>query len=272
MSKLLNIFDYSDYRIFVKDWLSEAKKTKFANLSSLAECAQVHTTFMSHVLSGIKNLSLEQAIPIAHKMSLSRLERDYFLCLIQLDRAGTVALKEYWKDQKKIIENEKNKMSSRVGEHHELDDQQRAIFYSSWIYVAIFVATSVNDGSTLSEISEHFKISLEKTEEILNFLVKTGVCYFENGLFKMGKTVIHVPDESPFVVKHHMNWRVKAMERLDHRSKQDVFFTSPMSLSKADRKKVRELFAHTIQQALKICKDSPAEEVICLNVDLFSLD
>jgi uncharacterized protein (TIGR02147 family) len=270
MSKILNLFDYSDYREFVKNWLSEAKKAKTANLSDLAQCAQVHTTFMSQVLSGLKNLSLEQALAIAGKIGLSKLERNYFFCLIQLDRAGTPALREYWQDQKKIIETEKNKMSSRVGEHHELSDQERAIFYSSWIYVAIFVATSLNNGQSLSEISDYFQISREKTEEILNFLVKTGVCYFEDGFYKMGKTIIHVPDESPFVVKHHMNWRLKAMQKMDTRSKQDIFFTSPMSLSKADRKKVREIFAHAIQRTLEICKDSPAEEVICLNIDFFS--
>jgi hypothetical protein len=44
-----------------------------------------------------------------------------------------------------------------------------------------------------------------------------------------------------------------------------------MSMAKKDFDKIRELMASAIQQSLKICKDSPAEEVVCLNIDFFRL-
>src|SRR5258708_7459585 len=113
MSKQLNIFEYSDYRKYLKAWLETAKRNRTANLSRLAEIAQVHATFLSHVLGGAKDLSLEQAAFISEYFAHTRLERDYFFILIQLDRAGTKVLRDYWQEKKAQLELERNKLSQR---------------------------------------------------------------------------------------------------------------------------------------------------------------
>mgnify|MGYP003396198606 CR=1 FL=1 len=74
------------------------------------------------------------------------------------------------------------------------------------------------------------------------------------------------------VVKHHTNWRMRAIQKMDTREASELFFTSPMSMSKADVARVREIFAKSIQETIDICRDSPAEELVCLNIDLFKID
>jgi len=71
------------------------------------------------------------------------------------------------------------------------------------------------------------------------------------------------------VVKHHANWRFRAIQKMDQREDSEMFFSSPMSISKSDFQRIREVFAKSIQAALEICKASPAEEVVCLNIDFF---
>jgi len=56
---------------------------------------------------------------------------------------------------------------------------------------------------------------------------------------------------------------------MDSREETELFFTSPMSLAKKDIEKIREVLAKAIQSSLEICKNSPAEEVVCLNIDFF---
>lgn len=266
----MNIFDFSEYRKYLKTWLEESRASKTSNLTRLAEVAQVHPTFLSQVLGGSKDLSLEQAAFVSEFIGHTKLEQDYFFTPIQLERAGTIPLKNYWQEKKSAIEAEKNKLSQRFHKHKELTEEQRAIFYSSWIYVAVWACTAINNGQTLTEIAERFNISRDKAEEILSFLAQSGVCNESNGVYTIGDLHIHVPNESPHVIKHHTNWRMKAIQRMDNRDKVELFFTSPMSISREDFQKIRERLNLVIQDVVKIGKDSPAEDLVCLNIDFFN--
>ena len=269
MSKNVNLFDFSDYREYLGAWLQAAKSSKSFNLSRLAEIAGVHPTFLSHILKGNKHLSLEQAALISDHFQHTKLEQDYFMILINLDRAGTKRLRDYWLEKKSNLEAEKNKLGRRFDRHRELTTDQRAEFYSSWIYAAVWAATAISDGQTLTQLATRFNISRGRVEEILGFLVNTGLCTEKHGYYSMGEAHIHVPNESPFVVKHHLNWRMKAVQKMDTREANELFFTSPMSISSDDFSKIRERLNKLIKEAVDIAKDSKSQEVVCLNIDFF---
>lgn len=269
MDNSLDIFSFSDYRKYIRAWLAEAREKKRSNLTHLSKAIRVHTTFLAHVLSGTKNLSFEQAAELSEAFGHTNIEEEYFFALVHLERAGTAKLKKFWANRKELIELERKKLNSRVGAHHELTAEQKAIFYSSWMYVAIFVATAIENGQTLEEIAELFQISRSKADEILTFLTQCGICEKTGSKFMMGKTVVYIPNDSPLVVKHHTNWRIRSIQQMDRREESELFFTSPMSISRSDFQKIRELLAKSIQNALEICKNSPAEEVVCLNIDFF---
>jgi len=265
----MNIFDFLSYREYLKSWIEEARKAKTSNLTRLSEVAQVHPTFLSQVLGGSKDLSLEQAAFVSEFVGHTKLEQDFFFTLIQLERAGTGALKKYWQEKKSAIEAEKNKLSQRFHKHKELSEEQRAIFYSSWMYVAAWAYTAIDDGQTLTQIAERFRITRDKVEEVLSFLVQSGLCNEASGVYTIGDLHIHVPNESPHVTKHHTNWRMKGVQRMDTRKGDELFFTSPMSISKKDFAKIREKLNVAIQEVVRIAKDSPAEDLVCLNIDFF---
>lgn len=131
------------------------------------------------------------------------------------------------------------------------------------------MATSIHDGQSLDEIASRFRLNRNQAEDYLSFLVQTGICEKQNERYLMGKAVIYVPNNSLFVIKHHTNWRIRAMQKIDSREETELFFTSPMSLARKDFEKIREILAKAIQKSLEICKDSAAEEVVCLNIDFF---
>ncbi len=271
MDKPLELFDFRDYRNFLKSWIKLAKQAGKSNVNKLSDVIGVHPTYLSQVMSGVKNLSLEQATTLSSEVGLTELEQEYFFGLIQQDRAGTQPLKKYWDRQIERLRLEHRKLNSRVGEHHELSDTERAIYYSSWLYAAIFVATSIDDGQSLDQISERFEIPREKASEILAFLTRAGICDFKDSLYMMGKNTVYVPNRSPFVVKHHSNWRFKAIQKMDTRDERELFFSSPMSVSSADVPKIREVLAQSVERAQKIVKESGAEELVCLNIDFFQI-
>lgn len=269
MDKSLNLFEYTDYRAYLTDWLQQAKATKTSNLSRLAQVAEVHPTFLSHILAGTKHLSLEQATLISDHLNHTKLEQDYFIILINIDRAGNQRLKNYWQDKKSLIENEKNKLKTRFDKHRELTSEQRAEFYSSWLYVAIWVSTSIDNGQTVNQIADRFKITREKADEVLRFLLEAGLCTEKNGVFSLSEKHVHVSNESFFVTKHHLNWRMKSIQRMDARTPEELFFTAPMAIAKKDFTLVREKVNHLIKEIVDLAKSSKAEEVVALNIDLF---
>ena len=269
MDKLLDIFNFSDYRAYLKAWLEEAREARTSNLTRLAERLGVHTSFLAHVLGGTKNLSFEQATELCDCLEHTNLEREYFFAILQIERAGSAKLKKYWNEKKHVILLDRQKLKSRVGAHHELSAEDRAIFYSSWIYVAVFVATAIEEGQSLDQIADRFGLSRDKAQIILTFLVQTGICELHGSIYKMGKSVVYLTNDSPLVVKHHTNWRMRAIQKMDTREDQEIFFTSPMSMSNSDFQKIRDLLSKSIQSALEICKDSNAEDIVCLNIDFF---
>ena len=272
MTNSPDIFSFSAYRAYLQAWLKFARDNHTSNLTQLAKLIGVHSSYLGHVITGTKNLSFEQATELSEALNHTAAERDYLFALIQVERAGSEKLRKYWDAKKQEILSDREKMRSRVGGHSELTQEVRSIFYSSWIYVAVFVATAINDGQTLEQIANRFSLSREKAQEILEFLVGAGICNIDGSTFKMGIPVVYLPNESPLVIQHHTNWRVRAIEKIDTRKKADLFFTSPMSMSATDIAKAREILAKSIEQIHEICRVSPAEDIVCLNIDLFHLE
>lgn len=62
--------------------------------------------------------------------------------------------------------------------------------------------------------------------------------------------------------------RLKAIERSENLASEELMFTSPFSISKKDFNYLREEILKLIKSTSLVIKDSPAEEVACLNFDL----
>lgn len=272
MSNYPNLFDFNDYRSYLREWLIESKDRGDLNLSRLAKAAEVHSTFLSHVLKGTKQLSLEQSQVISETLQHSRLEREYFFTLVQLDRAGTKKLREYWLDKKQEVEAKKNNLSQRFDQHQELTSDQKAQFYSSWIYLAAWLCTSMSGGETVSDVSARFNLHRNQAEEILLFLVSAGLCKEQGGRYTMSEKHVHVSNESPFVTKHHMNWRMNALQRMDVRKENELFFSAPMAISQKDFETLREKINKVVKDVVDTAKASQAEEIVCLNIDFYRVE
>jgi len=265
----MDIFTYKDYRKFLSDWLILEKKRHRLNATLLATKIRVHPTFISQVLKGNKELSSEQWFSICEVMSLTEIENDYLHFLLLQNRAGTKEVRAFYQKKLDEILKRRLQLQERIKEHRQLTDQERAIFYSSWIYSAIRLFTACNEGQTLDQLSEKFQLSKSKADEILSFLCVTGLCKFENGKYHMGNKHIHVPANSPFVVRHHTNWRLRAITSLENTMNEEMNFTAPMSISKKDFPVIREKIVKLIQEVVEIAKASDAEDLATLTIDFF---
>jgi hypothetical protein len=91
-STLPSVFEFEDYKTFVRDCVSRTPSGGRGQFRRMAKHLRVHTTLLSHVFRGSKDLTLEQACALGSFLQLSELDADYLLALVERRRAGTHAL------------------------------------------------------------------------------------------------------------------------------------------------------------------------------------
>jgi hypothetical protein len=113
-------------------------------------------------------------------------------------------------------------------------------------------------------------ISPAMAAKIVSFLLEHGLCVQKpTGEIVHSGVSTHVGNDSPHVIKHHQNWRVRGMQRMDTVSDEALFFTGPMALSVETAAEIRKLLPTMIEQIMKIVGPSPSEAGYCLNIDWF---
>jgi uncharacterized protein (TIGR02147 family) len=269
----MNIFMYEDVRAYLQEKISKMPQRGRGEIGKIAKHIGVHSTYMSLVLNGSRHLSQEQAFDLATYLQLTELETEYFCLLVQWDRAGTPRLRKHLKQKLSKIREDSLSLSKRLMHDKKLSDQEKAVFYSSWIYSAVRLFTSTKEkGVTFESIQEHFDLPRKKLMEVLDFLASSGLVLYEKNLYRLGTQQTFLEKGSPFLPKHHANWRIKAMQKSEFISDEELVFTSPFSISEKDFLLLREELAEWLKKFSGIVRDSPAEEVACLNIDFFRVD
>ncbi|MGZ3748396.1 MAG: TIGR02147 family protein [Pseudobdellovibrionaceae bacterium] len=266
------IFEFNNYKIFLKSEIKARPGSGRGELSRLADYLGVNATMVSQVMAGPKDFTLEQAKKVAEYFALPKLDTDYFLILVQIERAGSEDLKTYFREKRDEIKKQSLQVSKRIVSEKKLNDVEKSIFYSSKLYSAIHLFTSIKEGVSLEEILERFDISRLLAQEIMQFLLLTELCIYEKGRYKMGTQSTHIDKGSPFLIKHHSNWRISAIQKSESLKDEELMFTANISLSRRDFEKIRDLLMQTIQEISKTVKDSTAEDIANLNIDFFWID
>ncbi len=104
---------------------------------------------------------------------------------------------------------------------------------------------------------------------IVQFLLDSGLCVRDENGIKMGPARTHLHEGSPHRLQHHMNWRIKGLDRCSKHLSPEFFYSFPMVISENDFKLVRELIFELLTKVEKLVKPSKPEQLCCLNIDWF---
>jgi len=264
----MSVLNHVSYKRYLEEYMAQLPKEGRGEINRMAAAMGVHPTLVSQVLRGDKDFSIEQAHKLCHHLGLLKLEKDYFLLLVQHERAGSRDLKQYYQEKIEELKTRSLDLKERISHHRSLTDQERAVFYSSWIYSAVRLFTSIGTGQTLAATAERFELSPGEAAEILGFLNESGLVSEEAGVYQMQTAHTHLEIGSPFLPRHHVNWRLQAIQRCERLTSDELMFTSPFSISREDFLKIREQIVSLVNSTSKVIRESPAEEIACLNVDL----
>lgn len=263
------VFLYGDFRKFIKAAIKARANNGFGELTKLAAAIGVNNTFVSQVLNGTKLFSPEQALATATYLNLSELERDYFVTLVQLDRAGTSELRDYLREKLAKLKAQSEALVNRVAHQARLTDEQRAVFYSDWLYSAVRLSTLIPGRESVEKLAAHFHLPEGKVREVVDVLLASGLIVHDKRGLRIGPLSTHLEATSPLVKSHHANWRQKALAAMSNGDAQALHYSAPMTLSRADAERVREILIDAINRIDKIVEPSPSEELMCVNFDWF---
>jgi uncharacterized protein (TIGR02147 family) len=270
MPEPLSVFDSPDYKAYLRSKVGGATQKKGVK-SAMARALGCQPTYITHVLSGHANLSLEQAEAMNRFLAHSREEAQVFLLLVLRDRAGTHTLKANFQEQIDAILANRLVLTKRLGQRNVLTEEQRAIFYSAWYFLAAQIGLTIPSWRTPAALARRLGLSAARTTEIVDFLASAGLAQRSGNELLPTETLIRLGRDSHHIFKHHVNWRVKAMDSLEHEGPRDLHYSGVLSLSERDAARVKDLLLEQLKSNLKIVADSKEEKLFGMNIDFYNL-
>lgn len=266
-----SVFDYIDYKNYLHDKISTSPAKGRGLKLQMAQALGVQTAYISQVLNKDPNFNLEQAMKLNHFWHHSKDESRYFCLLITYARAGSHELREFIKEQLNDIHEKRKSLKNRLDIKSSLNEANQHIYYSSWTFAAIHILTSIPSFQTVDKIVERLRLSRERVQDNLQFLIETGLVVEQNGRYIIGTTRIHLDADSLHVRSHHYNWRSQSVISVDRGFKEDLHYSNVVSLAKEDVPKVKEILIKAIEECRAIIRESPEEDIQVITVDSFKL-
>ena len=118
----MNIFEYLDYKLFLRDTIASFPRKGHGQTLRIAEHLGVHPTLVSQVLNGSRDFSPEQIYKLCSYLGLQQLETDFLLLLLQYERAGTSEFKKYYKAKIEEIKKSSLNISKRLEKERQLTE------------------------------------------------------------------------------------------------------------------------------------------------------
>lgn len=269
----MSIFNSLDSRAWIRERLKTFPQGGRGQLTAIARHLKVHNAWLSAILCGDRHFTPEQALELARFFGLPPLESKYLLLLINYERSTTIPLREHYKSELEQLKKNSLKISQRFPTERKLSEQEKSVFYSSWLFSAAHLfASTKKKGVSGTDLSRKFHIPLDRALQILAFLASHGFCEEIDGFFHHRPQSTFVEKGSPHLIRHHINCRMRAIQKSEALAENELMFSSLISLSKQDFQTIRERLAAMIGEVSQTVKKSPAEEVALLSLDFFYIE
>lgn len=269
MNIMVNIFDYTNYRLFLKDFYKEKKK-KNPNFSYRYIAQKVAFKSAGHftqIINGQANISTHLITRFCKFLKLKKREIEYFELLVAFDQAKTLEEKRHFYER---IVNFKE-VSAKI-----LSPEQYE-FYTKWYYAVIRDILSTyeftGDYRELAKIVIP-AISTAEAEKTIKLLLKLGlICINDKGVHEVTDAFISAnPEEQAVVLSGYARQMIdRAKEAVDLLPREErIVSWSGFSVSK----RTFELIAEEIRATRKriralVSEDKSPNRVYHFNTQFF---
>lgn len=261
------IFDYSHYKKFIGSYIKE--KNRRGLLGELAKAIGCTHSYLSQVLRGKPDLTLDQGFALARYLHLSAVETEYLLLLIQTARAATPELRRHLVLQTQAMKDKERNVTSAVAVNagNKISLEQREYYYDDWRMSALHILTACVDFQTAASLAQRLNLRLQEVEALLEKLTKTGLVVKRGSRFIHSGTNIHLPTEALYNRINNLNWRLRAAEK--RFSENGVHYTSVFAVDREAWEALKSQLLTFISQQRKEIGDAGTDDAFVFCCDLF---
>ena len=266
-----DIYEYSDYRKFIKDYY-ERHKAVNANFSYryLAEKAGINSApFFKFLIEGTRNLTKSTLLKTCAALGLKDKEAEYFEHLVFFNQARTVREKNQFFDRLIALQKARNMLRIRKDQY---------AYFREWHHCVIRELAAMHDfkedygglGRLLNPA-----ISAEKAEESVKLLLELGFLRREQGRYLQAEPLITTgPGIQDYqIIRHQVRMLEMAIEAFERCAPADrIASSTTLSLSRKGFERIiarlRDFRTHAMETARQ---DADPEAVYQMTVNLFNL-
>jgi len=268
----ISIFEYDDYRTYLKDLYEHLKKTRtrFSYRSFSSKAGFRSPNILKLVIEGKRNLSAQSIEKFAYALKLRKDEAEFFRILVNLNQARTVAEKRLYAEQLMRF-----RPFRRI--HPITKDQYE--YYTQWYNIPIremLALPAFSEDATWISRALVPPISPRQAKRALDLLLGLGLVARDNdGRLVQKEAFITTGDEviSTSVKGYHREMIQKGSEAMDRFRAQDRDISSvTLALSEKSFKQIKSLIQQFRKELLAIAdQEKSPEGVFQINFQLFRL-
>lgn len=267
----VNLFGYSDYRKFLRDWYQSAKQLGRLSYRSFAKRAGFKSiNFFKFVMDGTRNLTEESIEKFAAGLKLNKQEVEFFRNLVRYNQGANADVKN--RHYAALVRSRKFSRLKPI----ERDQYE---YYSEWFHPVVreLIASEAWDG-TAAWIAQriHPPITAAQAERSITLLERLGfIEKAADGRWRQAETLISTGAElqSHVVHQYHKMLLDLAKQILDEvpPARRDVS-TMTLGVKRERLTEIKTRIQEFRREILKIVSDdTDPQEVVQLNIQMFPL-
>ncbi|MBL7670683.1 MAG: DUF4423 domain-containing protein [Bdellovibrionaceae bacterium] len=266
----MEIYLANTYREVIEIWSKQSGRV-IGIRSQLASAAACSPSWITRVLSGSVHLTPDQAFGISQFMLLNDNETEYFLLLVDKERASSQAFKKRIDQKLQTLRRTGRQLSSSLKTDTTLTEQGEAvIYYSSWIYPAIHTACMI-EGMTFQRLSQILKVQEIVLKNSVSELKKMGILKTHKEFLVATSKSVHLPAEHIMAKTAHLNWRAKTINYFQEGQSDGLHYSAIHCLSQKDFEIIQSQIKEAIMNCRKQIQESKEESLAIFCVDWYLL-
>jgi len=269
----VNIYEYTSYKAFLKQYIDQNKAEKGLQVQ-MAKAAGCQRSYLSQVLNRDVQLTLDQSYGLVEFIGLDHNGSEYFLLLVQYERAGNYKYKEYLKKKLKFLKQENLNLSTKLGKEEKGGKVliEAGNYYSHWSYLAIHISALLKNFNTAEDFSNYLGISKRQVRNVISDLQKMNFLENKNSKWLVKENNIRIKDDNQNIKNHHLNWRMKAIDSIPNYDPiDDLHYSSVLAISENDLQNIKSKLNKVIIEIRNTALESKPEKCLNFNIDFYKL-
>jgi uncharacterized protein (TIGR02147 family) len=265
------IFDYLDYRYFLKDFYNDLKNRdkKYSHRYFALKLGVKSSGFFSEILSNKRNVSQKNILQLFTVLGFDKDESRYFDCLVNFNQAGSLPEKDYW--LQKMLECKKVNLKLLNKDVYE--------YFSKWYYTAIremlfYYKEAVDPKTVAGKLNPQLKA--DEVKNAITLLERLAMIEKkDDGSYTQKDAVISTGNQVKSV--EVANFQLQTLDLAKNAvstfpSWQRDISTLTLSISGDGFKKIVEILQKTRKEIIKVAQSDTQEDRVCqVNIQFFPL-